>query len=338
MHLFSFKPISLLKLFSIVLVLIPLTVIAQPDWRHFKTRFYRNDGRIIDTGNHQISHTEGQGFAMLFAVAADDHQAFATIWKWTKTHLENPRTHLFYWRYDPNLTSPISDHNNASDGDTLIAWALLKAGQQWNQPEYTRASEQITNALLQYVVINHGEKLILLPGVYGFNTKSEVILNPSYFIFPAWRAFALHFHKKKWWQLLENGQELIDTMRFGKIQLPTDWVKLSDDGSLSPAHRWPARMSYDAIRIPLYLYWDQPDSAQLKPWASWFSRYSRNNFPAWINVLTGETAGYAMNGGLLAVRDLITKQITPTDVQVNPTDDYYSAALKLLTSLAQEQF
>ena len=42
----------------------------QPDdtaWRSYKQRFVATDGRVIDTGNKNVSHTEGQGYAMLFA-------------------------------------------------------------------------------------------------------------------------------------------------------------------------------------------------------------------------------------------------------------------------------
>lgn len=34
----------------------------------------------------------------------------------------------------------------------------------------------------------------MLPGVKGFNRNDHLNLNPSYFIFPAWRAFAERTH------------------------------------------------------------------------------------------------------------------------------------------------
>jgi endoglucanase len=42
---------------------------ADTAWESYKSRFMMPDGRIIDTGNGNVSHTEGQGFAMLLAVA-----------------------------------------------------------------------------------------------------------------------------------------------------------------------------------------------------------------------------------------------------------------------------
>ncbi len=42
---------------------------AGSDWRLFIKRFLASDGRVIDNGNGDISHTEGQGYGMLLAVA-----------------------------------------------------------------------------------------------------------------------------------------------------------------------------------------------------------------------------------------------------------------------------
>ena len=44
-------------------------------WKHFHSAFYDN-GRIVDTGNENVSHSEGQGYGMLFAVTAGDKAHF----------------------------------------------------------------------------------------------------------------------------------------------------------------------------------------------------------------------------------------------------------------------
>jgi endoglucanase len=92
-------------------------------------------------------------------------------------------------------------------------------------------------------------------------------------------------------------------------------------------------MSYDAIRIPLYLTWANPQSPLLTPWKNWFQSYPRLQTPAWINVSTNNVSPWFMTGGLLAVRDL-TMGETPEDPQITAQDDYYSASLKLLVWLA----
>src|SRR5690606_25275712 len=41
-------------------------------WTDFRTRFIADDGRVVDTGSGGVSHSEGQGWSMLFAEANDD--------------------------------------------------------------------------------------------------------------------------------------------------------------------------------------------------------------------------------------------------------------------------
>ncbi len=67
---------------------------AGQAWESYKARFLP-DGRIVDTGNGDVSHTEGQGFAMLMAVANDDKATFDKLWHWTNSTLKNKENGLF---------------------------------------------------------------------------------------------------------------------------------------------------------------------------------------------------------------------------------------------------
>lgn len=305
-------------------------------WTQYKSRFLMPDGRIVDTGNGSVSHTEGQGFAMLMAVANDDKDSFDRIWQWTNNTLKNKANGLFYWRYNPTAPDPITDKNNASDGDVLIAWALLQADERWRDPRYSAASDALTKALLAHTTTGFGGYRVMLPGASGFNLNSSVTLNPSYFIFPAWQAFARRSHLVIWRELIRDGQTLLGKMGWGEANLPTDWVSLSANGQLSPANAWPPRMSYDAVRIPLYLAWANVQSPLLAPWQRWWRQFARDKTPAWVNVATNEPAPYAAQGGLLAVRDL-TLGVTVGEPQIVAQDDYYSASLKMLVWLAEQR-
>ena len=309
---------------------------AGQAWETYKTRFLMADGRIVDTGNKNVSHTEGQGFAMLMAVASNDKAAFDRMWSWTNKTLKNKDNGLFYWRFNPVEADPITDKNDATDGDTLIAWALLKASQRWNDASYAAASDTITQALVKHTVINFAGYRVMLPGAKGFNLNSSVNLNPSYFIFPAWQDFASRSHLVVWRELIRDASTLLGKMRFGQSQLPADWVSLSADGKLVPAKEWPPRMSYDAIRVPLYVYWWDTQSALLTPWRAWWQSYERSRTPAWVNVATNDNAPYNMNEGQLAVRDLTLNE-PGGEPQITAQDDYYSASLKMLAWLARRQ-
>jgi len=305
-------------------------------WTQYKARFLMADGRIVDTGNGNVSHTEGQGFAMLMAVANDDKASFDRMWQWTNRTLKNKANGLFYWRYNPTAPDPVTDKNNASDGDVMIAWALLQADARWRDARYSAASDAITKALLAHTTVKFAGYRVMLPGASGFNLNTSVTLNPSYFIFPAWQAFANRSHLVVWRELIKDSQTLLGKMGSGEANLPTDWVSLAADGKLTPAAAWPPRMSYDAVRIPLYLAWADPQSPLLAPWQRWWQQFARDKTPAWINVTTNEPAPYMAQGGLLAVRDL-TMGVQIGEPQITAQDDYYSASLKMLVWLAERR-
>ncbi|MEA9389917.1 glycosyl hydrolase family 8 [Acerihabitans sp. TG2] len=300
-------------------------------WQSYKSHFLQPDGRIIDTANHNVSHTEGQGFSMVLAVNYNDRPTFDALLKWSNDHLYRKDIGLYSWRYDPAATPPVSDLNNASDGDTLIAWALLLAGQKWHEPSYIAASNALQAAIIKHNVIYYAGYNVLLPGVSGFNHNSFITLNPSYFIFPAWQAFYQHSHLKIWNDLTLDGYTLLGNMRFGNPRLPTDWVTLWADKTLSPSDRWPARFSYDAVRIPLYINWAQRNSPALGPYVAYWRQFNRLSTPAWVDVLTNAIAPYMLTPGLMAIRDSIMGDGALVSENMQPKEDYYSASLRLLT-------
>ncbi|MGH1558990.1 glycosyl hydrolase family 8 [Caulobacter segnis] len=56
---------------------------SPKNWAAYKSRFIQSDGRVVDTGNGNVSHSEGQGFAMIMATAYDDPATFKKLWSWT---------------------------------------------------------------------------------------------------------------------------------------------------------------------------------------------------------------------------------------------------------------
>ncbi|NIF24577.1 MULTISPECIES: glycosyl hydrolase family 8 [Pantoea] len=305
-------------------------------WSSYKSRFLTPDGRIIDTANNNVSHTEGQGYGMLLAVAYNDRATFQQLWTWTRTHLRNPQNDLFYWRYTPNVTNPVADKNDASDGDVLIAWALQRAAQKWQVSDYQQASDQIQKAIVKQTVIEFAGRTVMLPAAQGFNKTSYIVLNPSYFLFAAWEDFARHSHLQVWTRLIDDGMSLLDAMHFGNTALPLDWVALNADGSVAPALGYPPRFSYDAIRIPLNVWWYDPQSLRLVPFQQVWQRYGRLSTPAWFDVLANTSAPYNMDGGLLAIRDLTLNASDNLGDTLSANQNYFSASLQLLVYLARQ--
>lgn len=311
----------------------------QAEWTSFKARFTSPDGRIIDNANGGVSHSEGQGWGMLFAVAFDDAETFDRIYSWTRRTLRRPNDPLHAWRFIPTANPQIQDWNNATDGDLFIAAALAQAGRQWSRGSYIQDASLLGQAILSLTVRQVGRRLVMLPGVQGFETSGFVTINPSYYAFPMFKVLGRVTPGSEWNRLARDGQALIDQGRFGKWQLPPDWLQIArSDQHLSPAPGWPPRFGFDAIRVPLWSSWAGLSVAPAASAANRFwSAYPGDSFPAWVDLVSGETAPYAAASGLVAVSRLA--RATPAaDSDILPSlskaSNYYDAALILLCHLA----
>ncbi len=312
--------------------------VKQAEWAMFRTRFVQPDGRVVDTGNHGVSHTESQGLGMLFAVAANDQATFDLIWTWTHHHLSRGSDALHAWRYDPNSSYRVSDHNNASDGDIYIAAALARASGKWQSLSYLAASQAIARDILGLLVHTAGGRTLLLPAAEGFVKDGFVVINPSYYIFPLMADLAAVFPSPTWSALVGDGRRLVAEGRFGGWRLPPDWLRVSShDGSLSLHTEQEPRFSFDAVRVPLFMAWDGGRADELAQFvAFWGDKPAQA--PAWANLETDQCAPYRVCCGVLAISAVVRQQGAqgPRAMLPTPTndEDYYSAALVLLSRIA----
>lgn len=310
-------------------------------WSGFKARFVEG-GRVIDRDNEGITHSEGQGYGLLLAEASDDPATFAALWSWTAEHLMRPDG-LFAWRFGacPEREGDcVTDDNNASDAELLIAWALLRAGQRWQRDDYTRAAARITTAVADKLIVRQHDRLLLRSGLVGFDDTTSITVNPSYWVFPALDAFADAFPQGPWRELSTAGRQLIDDARFGEHDLPPDWVDVTAE-AVKPSDRFDPVFGYNAIRVPLHLVWSrEPVPPQsLAAFVAWWSADS--TVPAaWVNLSSGEAAPYPWSTGMQAIAALTRARATgqalaSTALPLPTTDDgYFSSSLSLLAHLA----
>ena len=314
-------------------------------WRIFRETFLAPEGRLLDTGNGRISHSEGQGWGMLCAVRADDRPGFESLHGWTMRVLKRPHDELFAWRFNPNAAQPVGDANNATDGDLFIAWALLEAGAKWGQDGFTMQGTAMARDILRRLVRPVGGHMVLLPGLRGFERSQHTVLNPSYYAFPAIRALAAAVPDPMWLRMAADGIALLRRGRFGRWRLPPDWLMVGRlDGRVSPARGWPARFSYDAVRVPLYMAWvglaDEPGvSGPAAFWAD-HHRMPPGAIPAWADLSSDAVSPYPASPGIAAVAQL-SRVVRAADGSLPFLDnnrgvppDYYSGALSLLAGLA----
>jgi endoglucanase len=241
----------------------PATLLAD-GWRQYKDRFLTSEGRIVDNANGGISHSEGQGYAMLIAERLNDRPTFDAIWQWTRSNLLVRGDSLAAWRWSPQ-TPHVADHNNATDGDLLIAWALAEASDRWNVSEYRETARLIVEDLATKVVTSSRFGPILLPASTGFagNAQPDApVVNLSYWLFPAFKHLRAVSDSINWDALTATGKTLIELSRFGPRRLPSDWISLGA-AQPAPALSFPAVFGYDAVRIPFYFAWGQPGDRDL---------------------------------------------------------------------------
>ncbi len=314
---------------------------VQDDWAAFRGRFLTPKGRIVDTGNRNVSHSEGQSYGLLAAVRADDAAAFSRILTWTLGNLRRRADELTSWRYQPESIPPVLDANNATDGDLMMAWALLEAGQRWRNPDMRRRSLAIARDILRLCTTRVGNRLLLLPGAFGFQNRGRTVINPSYYVFPAIRALAQETGDPAWERIAEDGLTLLREAKFGRWNLPPDWVELTPEESfVSLPQAWPPRFSFDAIRVPLYLVWGgyAGEPAVRSALAFWFAPAHRA-VPAWTDFRTGMNAPYPASSGMVAVARLAQAANAgrgdPAGMPpISAAQDYYAAALGLLARMA----
>lgn len=318
---------------------------ALPDrqaWRAYKARFVGESGRVVDTANGGISHSEGQGYGMLLAVAADDRPAFEAIWGWTRANLFVRGDELAAWRWEPDRRPAIADMNNATDGDLLIAWALTEAAEAWGDVSHRVAGRRIAVEIgRKLILLKTANGALLLPGMAGFAAEDRAdgpVLNLSYYVFPAFARLPLVAPEFDWAGLSRAGLRLIEKARFGPAKLPGDWISLKT-GEPQPAEGFPAQFSYNAIRIPLYLAWagfDQPrhHDAFL---AAWETRERRGL--ALVDLAQGKPALWLDEAGYGALPALsacaIRSAAFPRALRTPRTaENYYPATLNLLALAA----
>lgn len=318
------------------------TIIRDPGvydlWRSFRARFVTDEGRVIDNTNGNVSHSEGQGWGLLFAASFNDKRTFDSIYRWTMESLRRPHDRLHAWRYTPTAVPPVSDLNNATDGDIFIAAALSRAATLWGNNGYATAAESISRNILARLVRRVENRLLLLPAISGFERPDGTVINLSYYAFPFLADLARTAPSSEWEPLLNDGLSLITEARFGEWGLPPDWLLLDRSNRLRPAPGWPPRFSFDAIRIPLWLVWSRnlPNSIYWAFRAFWTSR-SGLGMPAWADLITNEIPSYPAPPGIQAVMrltDAAATHSTPNLPPIGTAKAYYDAALILLSHLA----
>ena len=275
------------------------------DWsayRTFTAHFVQADGRVIDYSTPtQQTTSEGQSYAMFFALVANDRATFDRLLAWTRINLAanqfepgNVQLPSWQWGRKPDGSFGVLDPNSASDSDLWIAYDLLQAGRLWNEKTYTQLGMALATQIVRHEVTNlAGLGPMLLPGPQGFKTGDVTRLNPSYSPLPVLRGLAREMPDGPWNQLAENSYKLVTTT--APRGFSPDWAAYKS-GQFVVDPQSADTGSYDAIRVYLWAGLTSSADPLGKPWLAKLGgmrqAVAQNGYPPErVSVSTGATSG-----------------------------------------------
>ncbi|KKB07374.1 glycosyl hydrolase family 8 [Devosia chinhatensis] len=309
------------------------SVITPEEWRSYVEAYVSAEGRVIDTGNGDISHSEGQGYGLMLAALAGDRPTFERIWSFTATEMLVRADGLSAWRWEPDKRPRVTDSNNATDGDMLIAYGLLLGARAWNDGHYSDLALPIIRTIGRTMLIEAEGMPAILPGAEGFVRDADAggpVLNPSYWIFETFPVFAEIDPVIDWMAVSDTGLDILRRAQNSAAGIPADWIQLDGADSEGPAEGFPPEFGYNGIRVPVYLMRADLALELLEP----FRRHAGPEGLAKIDVTTNEAIepitepGYRL---IAATMDcVIDGTEIPEDLRVMAATSYYSATLHLL--------
>ena len=197
---------------------------ARADARAFLQRYEASNGRVVrrDQGGDTVS--EGQGYAMLVAVAIGDRQRFAAAWRWDQTNLQLPNA-LFAYHWSRGR---VVSTQSATDADLDTAWALVLASQRFHDSLYLAHGLQVANAILANETAEVAGALQLVAGPWG--RSSPAVVDPSYFSVEAMDSLESVTGDPRWSALAADSTGLVAADTTSGRTLPSDWVDIQPDG------------------------------------------------------------------------------------------------------------
>ncbi len=241
-------------------------------WQSYSSHFIDpRSGRVLsgdvsDPGGDQRTTSEGQAYALFFALVAGDQDTFDQDLTWTQTNLAGGdlSAHLpaWLWGKSQDGTWKVLDPNSASDADVWLAYTLLEAGRLWNEPNDSRLGHALMALIAKNEVVNlPGFGLMLIPGPTGFQHGDNWTLNPSYLPLFLFERLAAYDPSGPWHEIALNIPRFLQqSSRHGYAM---DWVEYVPGDGFYPAPAPGSAASpgtgsdvavgsYDAIRVYLW--------------------------------------------------------------------------------------
>lgn len=122
-------------------------------YKRYMTTFSKKNGsdqmyiNTTDSTSSLMSLSESQGYGMVFTALAGKQSDYDKLLLFFQKH-QYSDTGLMAWKI--NMSSGISEDNNATDGDLWIAYSLFKAYDRWGDKSYLAAGKTLASDILKY--------------------------------------------------------------------------------------------------------------------------------------------------------------------------------------------
>jgi endoglucanase len=238
-------------------------------WNSYAAHFIDGQGRVIDPRAGDHSTSEGQAYALFFALTDNDRATFDRVLNWTTSNMAGGdlEKHLPGWLWGKNKDGAWTtlDTNSAADADVWMAYTLVEAGRLWQAPLYGSLGRSMMDHIAQTEVADlPGFGMMLLPGPSGFqHDRSPSLhswtLNPSYLPLFIFERLAVVDPGGPWQKIALNIPRLLQQSAVHGYAM--DWVEYLPGDGFYPTTAHPAQEgkpaeiplgSYDAIRVYLW--------------------------------------------------------------------------------------
>lgn len=191
---------------------------AWPQYDVWLARIMQADGHAVDVDTkRQQTTSEGQSYAMFFALVANDRATFDRALEWTRQNLaggqfgpDGARLPAWQWGKRDDGSFGVLDPNSAADSDLWIAYDLLEAGRLWHDSRYTQTALSLMSQIRANETVSlPGVGAMLLPGPKGFYQNGLARLNPSYTPVFVLRRLAEEDPQGPWTAIATNATEMI---------------------------------------------------------------------------------------------------------------------------------
>lgn len=227
-----------------------------PAWERFAALYVSEDGRVIDRSVlEHITTSEGQSYALFFALVANDRDAFVKLLRWTENNLAAgdlaARLPAWKWGRAFDGTWRVLDANSASDADLWLAYTLGEAARLWCVPEYATLGKRLAARILrEEVAYVPGLGPTLLPGPKGFVEHNTWRLNASYVPIQLLRGLATQTRDAAWKRLISSSERVI--LASAPRGFAADWIEYRAPEGFATDRTTQGIGSYNAIRVYLW--------------------------------------------------------------------------------------